>query len=34
LTWPSGKRYDGEFLDGKQNGYGILTLSDGRKYEG
>jgi len=34
LTHPDGRKYVGEWKDGKQHGQGTFTSSDGRKYEG
>jgi hypothetical protein len=33
-TYPRGRKYVGEFKDGVRNGQGIMTLPDGRKFEG
>lgn len=33
-TWPDGKMYEGEYRNGKKNGYGIYKFPDGRRYEG
>ncbi len=33
-TYPRGRKYVGEFKDGFRNGQGIMTLPDGRKFEG
>ncbi|RKZ38800.1 MAG: hypothetical protein DRQ41_11505, partial [Gammaproteobacteria bacterium] len=32
--WPSGERYEGEFVDDKRNGQGIMTWPSGERYEG
>lgn len=32
--WVDGKVYEGNWRNGKREGYGILTYADGRKYEG
>jgi len=34
MTWPSGERYEGEFVDDKRNGQGIMTWPSGERYEG
>ena len=34
MTWPDGKRYVGDFKEGKRDGKGTLTLSNGDKYVG
>ena len=34
LTWKTGKKYEGSFLDNKRHGYGVFTWEDGRSYEG
>ena len=33
-AWPNGEKYEGEFIDGKQNGQGAFLLSGGREYVG
>jgi hypothetical protein len=33
-TWPDGRKYDGEWKEGKQEGHGVHTWPDGRKYDG
>ena len=33
-VWSDGRSYDGEWKNGKQNGYGITLFSDGTVYEG
>jgi hypothetical protein len=33
-TWPDGRRYEGEYANGKLNGKGVDTWSDGRRNEG
>ena len=30
----AGQRYEGEYLAGKKNGYGVFTWPDGARYEG
>ena len=32
LTWPSGSKYTGDFVDGKRTGKGTYTWSDGSKH--
>jgi hypothetical protein len=32
--WPSGNRYEGEWLDGKTNGFGVKVWGNGDRYEG
>ena len=32
--FPSGRKYDGEWKDGKQNGHGKMIWSDGQIYDG
>jgi len=34
VTWPSGRRYEGEWKDDKLNGQGVYTYTDGTRYEG
>ena len=34
MTYPDGRKYWGEFKDGKLNGQGTRTTSYGEKYEG
>ena len=33
-VWKDGSRYEGTFVHGKAEGYGIYTHKDGTKYEG
>jgi hypothetical protein len=33
-SWPDGRKYEGEYLDDKKDGFGIFTFADGKKYEG
>ena len=33
MTWPDGRRYEGQFIDNELNGKGIMTWSDGQRYE-
>jgi hypothetical protein len=33
-TYANGDRYEGDFVDGKQNGKGIYTWGSGDRYEG
>ena len=30
--WPDGRRYEGDFLEDKRDGYGVLEWRDGRVY--
>ena len=32
--WVNSSRYEGDFVDGKPHGYGVLTFSDGKVYDG
>ena len=34
MIWADGRRFDGEWLDNRCNGRGVLTYKDGRRYEG
>ena len=34
LTWPDGRKYEGEFKEGRPDGQGIYTWPDGTRYEG
>jgi hypothetical protein len=35
MLWPTGDMYRGEFVAGKQHGFGVLTLvTTGQRYEG
>ena len=34
LTWPTGKQYEGNFLNNKRHGYGVFTWEDGHCYKG
>ena len=33
-NWPDGRKYDGQFVNDKREGFGLFTWADGRKYEG
>jgi len=33
-TWPDARKYDGQWINNKMDGYGVFTWPDGRKYEG
>ena len=33
-TWPNGKKYEGEWKDGKNDGKGVILYEDGSKMEG
>ena len=32
--WPNGKKYEGEWKDGKKHGEGTILFKDGSKMEG
>ena len=34
FTWPDGRRYEGEFLNGHLQGLGAMTWPDGSSYKG
>ena len=34
IKWPDGRIYEGEYLNDRKNGKGILTYPNGNKYEG
>lgn len=34
FTWSDGRKYEGNYVDDKKDGYGVFTWPDGRKYEG
>ena len=34
ITWPSGDRYEGDFVNGKRTGRGTYTWPSGNRYEG
>jgi hypothetical protein len=34
MKWPDGRKYDGQFSDGKMNGSGKMTYPDGKTEEG
>ena len=34
MTWPDGRKYEGEYLNDKKNGYGIFIWKDGKEYRG
>ena len=34
FEWNDGKKYEGEFVKDKKQGFGILKWPDGRSYEG
>ena len=34
MIYPDGRKYEGEWKDDKQHGYGVFSWADGRKYEG
>jgi hypothetical protein len=34
FTWSDGRKYDGNYVDDKKDGYGVFTWPDGRRYEG
>jgi len=33
-TWADGRKYEGEYINDKKDGYGVYTWADGRKYQG
>ena len=33
-TWPNGKKFEGEWKDGKKDGKGVILYEDGSKMEG
>ena len=34
LTWPDGRRYQGEYQNDKKHGYGEFYWNDGKIYKG
>jgi hypothetical protein len=34
FAWPDGRRYEGEYIDDKKQGFGIFFWPDGRQYIG
>ena len=34
FTYPNGRKYVGEWKDGKRNGHGTITTTDGGKFVG
>ena len=34
MTFPSGNKYEGNFINDKFEGRGVLTFADGDKFEG
>lgn len=34
LRWASGERYDGEWIEGEEDGLGVFTWRDGTTYDG
>lgn len=34
FTWPDGRKYVGEYIEDRKEGFGIFTFKDGRIYEG
>lgn len=34
MTYPDGKKYDGQWKDGNYDGKGLLTYPDGSSYDG
>ena len=32
--WLDGAKYDGSYVNGKKEGYGVFMWADGSKYEG
>jgi hypothetical protein len=33
-TWPDGAKYEGNYIEGKKHGRGILNFADNSRYEG
>jgi hypothetical protein len=34
ITWPDGRKYEGEYHEDKKNGMGTFTWADGKRYVG
>jgi hypothetical protein len=34
MTYPDGRVYKGDFLDGEQSGSGVMTFPNGKRLEG
>ena len=34
LKWPNGEQYEGEFLDGQFDGYGVFYYANNTQYQG
>jgi hypothetical protein len=34
FTWPDGRKYEGDYLDDKKEGFGVFYWPDGRMYKG
>ena len=34
FSWADGRKYSGEYVDDKKQGYGVFQWPDGRRYEG
>jgi len=33
-VWPDGRKYEGDYVNGVQEGYGVYCYADDSKYEG
>ena len=33
-TWKDGRKYLGQYVDDRKNGFGVYTWADGRQYHG
>jgi hypothetical protein len=34
IVYPSGKTYEGDFMDGTKHGKGLMTWRNGNRYDG
>ena len=34
FTWDNGKKYEGDYVDDKKEGHGVMIFPDGRIYDG
>ena len=34
FTWPDGRKYEGQYINGKKEGHGVLTRADGCQFIG